>query len=80
MIMPSIVNTNPSAALFDAGTEPSLAETTRLHAHLSLCKGTGGRLFALQCVAETMGGFVAARVVTTLAFIALLMGVASLFV
>lgn len=67
-----------STATFDQTAPAALTESTGLGAHLSLCQVTGGHLFALRCVAETMGGFVAARFVTTLVVIALLIGVTSL--
>ena len=59
-----------------ADTSPM--ELSALGEHLDLCKGSRGHLFTLQCVAETMNGFVAPRFVTTVVVIALLIGVGSL--
>lgn len=53
-------------------------ELAALGEHLDRCRGSNGRLFALQCVAETMNGFVTARFVTTLVVIALLISVCAL--
>ncbi len=65
-----------STAAFGEAADTSPMELSALGDHLHLCKGSRGRLFRLQCVAESMNGFVAARFVTTLAVIALLMGLA----
>lgn len=59
-----------------AGTSPM--ELSVLVEHLDLCRGSRGRLFALQCFAGTLNGFVAARFVSTLVVVALFIGVASL--
>jgi len=45
--------------------------------HLGTCQPVHPQLFALFCVADTMHGFVAARFVTTLVVIALLLGLTS---
>ena len=55
-------------------------ELSELGEHLDHCKGAHGRLFTLRCVAETLNGFLASRLVTTLVVAALLIGVASLAV
>jgi hypothetical protein len=66
-----------TAAFGDAaGTSP--LELSALEDHLDLCKGSHGRLFALHCAVEALNGFVAARFVTTLAVVVLLIGVATL--
>ena len=67
-----------STASFGDTADTSPMELSALGEHLDLCKGSRGRLFALQCAAETLNGFVAARFVTTLVMVALLIGVASL--
>jgi len=46
--------------------------------HLDLCKSLSGRLFAVRCVAELTHGFVAARFVTTLVVVFVLIGLGSL--
>lgn len=53
-------------------------ELAVLGEHLNLCKVSHGRLFALHCFAETMKRFVAARFVTTLVLVALLIAIGSL--
>ncbi len=72
------VNPCWSTASFGESADTSPMELSALGEHLDVCKGTRGRLFAMHCVAETVHGFVAARFVTTLAVVALLIGVASL--
>ena len=67
-----------STASFGDAADTSPMELSVLGAHVDLCKGSHGRLFALQCAAENLKGFVAARFVTTLVVVALLIGVASL--
>ena len=67
-----------TTASFGDSADTSPMELSALGEHLHLCKGSRGRLFALHCVAETMHGFVAARFVTTLVVVALLIGVVSL--
>lgn len=46
--------------------------------HLGLCNNTRGHWFALHCAAQTMHGFIASRLVTSLFVAALLIGIASL--
>jgi hypothetical protein len=53
-------------------------ELSALGEHLGHCLGAHGRLFNLQCVADSLNGFLSARLVTTLVVAALLIGVASL--
>jgi hypothetical protein len=53
-------------------------ELAALGEHLDLCRGSHGRLYTLQCAAQSMHGFLVARFITTLVVIALLIGVASL--
>ena len=60
----------------NAGTSP--LELSVLEDHLKLCRRSCGRLFALQCMFEALDGFVAARFVTTLMAVALMVGVSSL--
>lgn len=54
-------------------------EQSALEQHLNACKKSSGRLFSLRCNAELMHGFLAARFVTTLAIIAVTIGI-SVFV
>lgn len=74
------VVTNPSwrTSSFGQTADTSPMELSALGEHLSLCRDSRGRLFALSCVAETMNTFLASRFVTTVVVVALIMGVASL--
>ncbi len=74
------VITNPfwSTSSFGESVDTSPMELSALGEHLDLCKESRGRLFGLRCAAETLNAFVATRFVTTLAAVALLIGVASL--
>ena len=73
-------NTIPSwsTASFGDAADTSPVELAALGAHLDLCRGSHGHLFSLQCAAQSMHGFVAARFITTLVVIVLLIGVATL--
>jgi hypothetical protein len=53
-------------------------ELAALRAHLTLCQGSRARLQTMQRLAHTVNGFVAARFVTTLVVLTLLMLAASL--
>lgn len=76
------VITNPfwSTSSFGDSIDTTPMELSALGEHLDLCKESRGRWFSLQCVAETANAFLAARLVTTLAAVALLIGVASLVI
>lgn len=78
MNTPSVSYPAWSTASFGESADTSPMELSALVDHLGLCQGSRGRLFALSCVAETMNNFLAARFVTTVAAVALLMGVATL--
>ena len=68
-----------STASYGDAPDTSPMELSALGEHLQACTRSHGRWFALQCVAEHANGFVAARIVTTLAAAALLIGLASLW-
>ena len=68
-------NSRWSTAALGAHAGLSPLELSALVEHLQLCRGSSGRLFALRCMWEALGGFVAARFVTTLVLLALLVGV-----
>jgi hypothetical protein len=68
-----------STASFGDAADTSPMELSVLGDHLDSCKRSHGRWFALQCAAERMNGFVAARFVTTLTVAALLMGLISMW-
>ena len=74
----AVATPNWSTASFGSTADTSPVELFALGEHLDLCKGCRGRLFALQCLAEAVTGFVAARVVTTLTMLALVIGAVSL--
>jgi hypothetical protein len=67
-----------STASFGHAADTLPLELSALKEHLKLCRRCRGRLFALQCIADKLNGFVAARFVTTLVVLASLIGVASL--
>ncbi|MDO8252693.1 MAG: hypothetical protein Q7T78_23645 [Rhodoferax sp.] len=67
-----------STASFGDTVDTSPLELSALGEHLDLCRGSHDRLFALQCAAQTMHGFVAARFVTTVVLVVLLIGVGSM--
>lgn len=70
----AIANTHWTTSSFGGTADTSPMELSALGEHLDNCKGLHGRLFALQCVAEKMNGFVSARLVTTLVVVTLLLG------
>lgn len=65
-----------STSSFGDAPGASTAELSALRDHTLHCRGAHVGLFVLQCGAEAMTGFVAARQVTTLAIVAALVGVA----
>jgi hypothetical protein len=62
---------------FGGAPGASTVELRALRDHTARCRGSHMGLLALQCGAEAMTGFVAARQVTTLAVLAALLGIAS---
>ncbi|MHB8948130.1 MAG: hypothetical protein ACYC4S_03580 [Rhodoferax sp.] len=73
-----ILKSRWSTASFGDAADTSPLELSALGAHLELCQRSHGRLFFLQCAAQTMHGFVVGRFVTTVVVVALLIGVLSL--
>ena len=69
-----------STASFGDAATTSPAELSALGKHLHLCRGSHGRLLALRCAAASLHGFVAARFVTTLVVVTLLIGLVTLVV
>lgn len=59
-----------------ADTSPM--ELSALGAHVDRCNGSRGRMFALQCAADSLIAFIAPRFVTTTVIVAFVFGVASL--
>ncbi len=70
----AVANPSWTTSSFGGTVDTSPGELSALGEHLDNCKGLQSRLFALQCAAETMNGFVSARFVTTLVVFALLIG------
>ena len=62
----------------DADTSPM--DLSALGAHVDRCNGLRGPMFGLRCAADTLSGFLAPRIVTTLVAIAIVIGVGSLIV
>jgi hypothetical protein len=60
------------------GTSPS--DLSTLGAHVHRCNGLRGRMFALRCAADSLAGFLAPRIVTTLVVLGIVFGVGSLIV
>ncbi|MFY9810457.1 hypothetical protein [Aquabacterium sp.] len=60
----------------EADTSPM--ELAALSQHLGRCQRNQGRLFAMRCHGETVGRFVASRVVTTLVVGSALVGAGAL--
>ncbi len=69
---------NWSTASFGDAVDTSPMELSALGEHLHLCRSLSGRLFVLRCGAEAVQGFVAARFVTTVVVLTLVIGVGSL--
>jgi len=67
-----------STASFGDSAKTSPMELAALGAHLTLCREPHGGLLAMQCIAQTLHGFVAPRFVTTLVVTTLLMVLTSL--
>jgi hypothetical protein len=65
-----------SAIEGDADTSPM--DLSALGAHVDRCNGLRGPMFGLQCAADSLSGFLASRIVTTLVAIAIVLGVGSL--
>ena len=77
METPVCISSRWSTAALGAHAGLSSLELSALIEHLQLCRSSSGRLFALRCMFETLNGFVAARFVTTLVTLALLIGVSA---
>lgn len=77
METPVCTNSRWSTAALGAHAGLSSPELSALVEHLQLCRRASVRLFALRCLLETLNGFIAARFVTTLVTLALLIGVSA---
>jgi len=60
--------------------DASQTDLSALGAHVDRCNGLRGPMFGLRCAADTLSGFLAPRIVTTLVAIAIIIGVGSLIV
>lgn len=63
-----------STACFGEAADTSPMELSVLGEHLHACRSLCGRLFTLGCAVEAARAFVAARFVTSLVAVALLLG------
>jgi hypothetical protein len=68
-----------TASIADAA-DTTPGELSALGAHVDRCNGSRGRMFAFQCAADGLIGFIAPRFVTTAVIVAVVFGVASLIV
>jgi hypothetical protein len=75
-------NTNSSrfwnTASFGGNADTSSMELLSLGDHLGVCKSPNGPFFALHCLVDSARAFVATRVVTTLVFFTLLIGIVAM--
>jgi len=60
-----------------SGSDTLTRELSALGQHLNVCKQSSGRLFNVRIGAEAMHGFLAARFVTTLFIIAVVIAVST---
>lgn len=74
----SMPTTTWHTASFADHLEPTSVDTSALGAHLDVCKRCSGSWFKLQRGAELVDGFFAGRFITTLALIAMVIGLSSL--
>ncbi len=66
--------------LLSCKADVSPIDPTLLGEHLACCKSSLGRMFRMRCLAESIRGFIAARIVTTLLGVAVLMAFGFTFV
>ena len=69
-----------ATASFADTADTTPMELSALGAHVDRCNGLRGPMFGLRCAADTLSGFLAPRIVTTLVAIAIVIGVGSLIV
>ena len=67
-----------ATSALDGDVDPSPMDVSALGAHVDRCNGLRGPWFGLQCAADTLSGFLAPRIVTTLVAVAIVIGVGSL--
>lgn len=67
-----------STASFGDSAHASSVDLLALGEHFNRCKGANNRWHALRCLAEIAHGFIAARFVTSLVVVTLLIGFSTL--
>ena len=67
-----------ATASYADAADTSPMELSALGAHVDRCNGSRGRMFGLQCAADSLIAFIAPRFVTTAVIVAFVFGVASL--
>ncbi len=67
-----------ATASFADAADTSPMELSALGAHVDRCNGLRGRMFGLQCAADSLIAFIAPRFVTTTVIVAFVFGMASL--
>ena len=78
MATPSIPSVTWRTASYANSSDTTAMDLSALGEHLHVCRRCSGSLFGLQRGAELMHGFFAGRFVTTLALIAIVIGLSSL--
>lgn len=73
-----VVKRRWATASFADSADSMPMELSALGAHVDRCNGSRGRMFALQCAADSLLSFIAPRFITTAVLVALVFGVASL--
>jgi len=69
-----------ATSAIDGEVDTSPMDLSALGAHVDRCNGLRGPMFGLRCAADTLSGFLAPRVVTTLVAIAIVFALGSLIV
>ncbi|MFZ2307195.1 MAG: hypothetical protein WAW73_11730 [Rhodoferax sp.] len=67
-----------STATFGDSADTSPIELESLGEHLSVCRSEHGKLLALHCAAESMGGFIVSRMVTSIVAVGFLVAMVRL--
>lgn len=69
-----------TTASLSSAADTSPMELFALGEHLNHCRGAHRRLFAMRCVAESVNGFISARIVTSMFIFAVLIGLVSVII
>ncbi|RZI85898.1 MAG: hypothetical protein EOP38_03400 [Rubrivivax sp.] len=78
MSLPATLSPRWSTASIPDAPSTSSLDLSSLRGHVDACRESRGRLFKLQCLAESAHGFVAPRFVTTLFTLSCVLAIASL--